>query len=191
MVPYEEAIGHKRLLKRYFVCLFNNYSVNLLLLKGKANSMKTQTKPQRETFFQRIKSVTTIRILFGCIWVIDALFKWQPGFQKGYLDILVNAAKDQPLFLKPWFDFWIGTVSSNTQFFIYATALTESYIALAVLFGFARKFTYTIAILFSLLIWSTAEGFGGAYTAGSTDIGAAIMYALVAFALLVSDRKNK
>lgn len=39
----------------------------------------------------------------------------------------------------------------------------------------------------SLVIWSTAEGFGGPYQAGSTDIGAAIIYVLV-FACLVLGR---
>ena len=39
--------------------------------------------------------------------------------------------------------------------------------------------TYVTGIAFSLLIWSTAEGFGGPYTAGSADIGTAIIYALV------------
>jgi nitrite reductase (NO-forming) len=40
-----------------------------------------------------------------------------------------------------------------------------------------------VGLVFSLLIWSTAEGFGGPYTAGSTDLGTAIIYAVV-FALL-------
>ena len=140
------------------------------------------------TFLQKLAKISSVRILFGLIWSIDALFKWQPAFQKGYLDILVNTAKNQPMFLKPWFDMWIALVSSQTQFFIYATVLTETYIAVSLLFGFAKKFTYVIALIFSLLIWSTAEGFGGPYTAGSTDVGAAIVYALVAFTLLIADR---
>jgi len=140
------------------------------------------------SFLRKLTTVSTIRILFGVIWSVDAIFKWQPTFQKGYLDILVNTAKDQPMFLKPWFDMWVRLVSSQTQFFIYATILTETFIAVALLFGFARRFTYIIALLFSLLIWSTAEGFGGPYTAGSTDVGAGIVYALVAFALLVIDK---
>jgi hypothetical protein len=45
-------------------------------------------------------------------------------------------------------------------------------VAAALIFGFARKSTYIAAAVFSLLIWSTAEGFGGPYTAGSTDVGA-------------------
>ena len=35
----------------------------------------------------------------------------------------------------------------------------------------------------SLVIWSTAEGFGGPYAPGSTDIGAAIIYLVVFLAL--------
>lgn len=142
----------------------------------------------KREILQKLGRVSTVRVFFGLIWLIDAFFKWQSAFQTRYLDILVNAAKDQPLVLKPWFDFWINLVSSQTQFFIYSTAILETYIALAILFGFAKRFTYILAIAFSLLIWSTAEGFGGPYTAGSTDIGAAIIYGLVALTLLITDR---
>jgi nitrite reductase (NO-forming) len=38
--------------------------------------------------------------------------------------------------------------------------------------------------VFSLLIWATAEGFGGPYTSGAADIGTAIIYAVVFAALL-------
>jgi thiosulfate dehydrogenase [quinone] large subunit len=39
----------------------------------------------------------------------------------------------------------------------------------------------------ALVIWSTAEGFGGPYAAGSTDIGAAIIYVLVFVALFLTN----
>jgi nitrite reductase (NO-forming) len=35
-----------------------------------------------------------------------------------------------------------------------------------------------------VLIWSTAEGFGGPYTSGASDIGTAIIYAIVFAGLL-------
>lgn len=38
----------------------------------------------------------------------------------------------------------------------------------------------------TIVIWSTAEGFGGPYHAGSTDVGAAIIYPLVFAALFLS-----
>jgi nitrite reductase (NO-forming) len=40
--------------------------------------------------------------------------------------------------------------------------------------------------LLSLVIWTTAEGFGGPYKAGSTDIGAAIIYVIVFVGLFLS-----
>lgn len=63
-------------------------------------------------------------------------------------------------------------------------ATAETLIALALIFGFARKLTYIAAIVFSVLIWSTAEGFGGPYTSGASDIGTAIVYAVVFAGLL-------
>ncbi len=35
-----------------------------------------------------------------------------------------------------------------------------------------------------MLIWATAEGFGGPYTSGAADIGTAIIYAVVVAGLL-------
>jgi nitrite reductase (NO-forming) len=66
----------------------------------------------------------------------------------------------------------------------YLAAVIETLIALALIAGFARKITYSAAIVFSLLIWGTAEGFGGPYTSGASDIGTAVIYALVFAALL-------
>jgi nitrite reductase (NO-forming) len=43
-----------------------------------------------------------------------------------------------------------------------------------------------VGILLSVVIWATAEGFGGPYTAGSTDIGSAIIYVLVFVGLFLS-----
>jgi nitrite reductase (NO-forming) len=60
-------------------------------------------------------------------------------------------------------------------------AVFETLIALALIIGFARKLTYVAAIGLSLLIYATAEGFCGPYTAGGTGI----IYALVFAALLV------
>lgn len=44
---------------------------------------------------------------------------------------------------------------------------------------------FGVSVVFALLIWSVGEAFGGPYVAGSTDIGAGIIYALVAAGLLI------
>jgi len=104
------------------------------------------------------------------------------------MDIIKSAADGQPHWLYHWFSFWISAWSHSPHLFAVLTALTESLIALALLFGFARRATYLAAATFSLLIWSTAEGFGGPYTINSTDIGAAVIYAIVFFSLYGLER---
>ena len=63
-------------------------------------------------------------------------------------------------------------------------AIIETVIALALIFGFARKVTYIFSALVALGIWSIAEGFGGPHSSTSTDIGSAVIYAVVAMSLL-------
>src|SRR5215470_2159258 len=118
-----------------------------------------------------------LRIGFGIIWLIDAVLKWLPGFRAGYMGAIMGQAQGQPGWLKPWFDFWINLQHPRVTFFAYL-------VAAAVIAGFARKLSYLAAIVFSLLIWGTAEGFGGPYTSGAADIGTAVIYAVVFAALL-------
>ena len=125
-----------------------------------------------------------LRISFGIIWLIDAVLKWLPGFRTGYLGMISGAAQGQPGWLKPWFRFWINLQSPHPAVFAYLVAAAETLIALAVLAGFARKITYISAAAFSVLIWAVAEGFGGPYTPGASDIGTAVIYAVVFIGLL-------
>jgi uncharacterized membrane protein YphA (DoxX/SURF4 family) len=125
-----------------------------------------------------------LRVSFGIIWLIDAVLKWLPGFRSGYMDMLMGQAQGQPGWLKPWFDFWINLQHPRAIFFAYFVAAIETLIAVAVIIGFARKLTYLSAIVFSVMIWATAEGFGGPYTSGAADIGTAIIYAVFFAGLL-------
>lgn len=129
------------------------------------------------------RHVATLRIVFGVMWAIDATFKWLPAFRNGFMDQITSAAQGQPSWLNPWFNFWTHSLGHNPQLFAVLTAIIETLIALALLFGFARRTTYLSAAFFSLIIWGVAEGFGGPYTSASTDIGTAVIYAVVFFSL--------
>jgi nitrite reductase (NO-forming) len=131
-----------------------------------------------------------VRILFGLIWAVDAYFKWQPSFVHHLQDVISGGAQGQPGFLQPWFDFAKGLVAVNPTIWAYSIALAETGIALALILGVARKLTYVGGALYSLLIWATAEGLGR--TSGiATDIGTAIIYAVVFLALLALDVRGK
>lgn len=122
------------------------------------------------------------------IWAVDASLKWQPAFQANFQQMLSDVAKGQPGFLGWWFALWQFVVSGRAPVFGILTASTETYLALAVLTGFARKITYSIGILYGFFVWSVAEGFGGPYRPGTTtDVGAAIIYSLLFGALLLFD----
>lgn len=124
------------------------------------------------------------RVVFGVMWGIDAILKWTPAFRSGFLDMVKGAAQGQPAWLHPWFQFWIWIIAPRQPLFAYSTAVVESIIALSLILGFARKSAYLLTAVFGLLIWSTAEGFGGPYTAGATDIGTGIIYSMAAVFLL-------
>lgn len=125
-----------------------------------------------------------VRILFGVVWMIDAIFKWQPAFRAEYLNLIQGAAKGQPAWLVPWFHGIANVVSSNPVLFAYLTAIVETMIAAGLILGVARKLTYILAALFAAAIWASAEGFGGPYTVGATDIGTGIIYSILFLALL-------
>ena len=137
---------------------------------------------------RRMIAIALLRIAFGVIWSVDAVLKWQPAFQANFQQILSGVAKGQPGFLGWWFGLWQFVVSGRAPIFAILTAGTETYLAVALLTGFARKSTYTVGILYGLFVWSVAEGFGGPYMPGTTTaVGAAIIYSLVFIALLLVD----
>lgn len=135
-----------------------------------------------------IVAAAGVRAAFGVIMAVDAWLKWQPAFAAHYVGYIQNAANAQPAWLAPWFNFWLRVVPPNADFFISATRIIETAIALGLLLGLARRLTYSLGVLFSLLIWATAEGFGGPYTAGATNLGPALVYALVFIALILFAR---
>lgn len=134
----------------------------------------------------RRDGIGILRIVFGVVWAIDAWFKWQPDFVNNFTSYLSGAQADQPQVIHHWIGFWINMVGVDPTFFAYFVAVAETLIAIALIFGVFTNLTAVGGALMSLVIWSTAEGFGGPYTAGSTDIGAAVIYVLVFAGLLLS-----
>jgi uncharacterized membrane protein YphA (DoxX/SURF4 family) len=134
------------------------------------------------------KHTAVLRITFGIMWAINAAFKWQSAFRDGFLDQIKGAADGQPSWLHGWFNFWIQLLSHNPHMFALLVTVVETLIALALIFGLARRTTYLAAAFFSLFIWAIPEGFGGPYSATSTDIGTGIIYAVVFLSLYGLDR---
>src|SRR5437899_12121479 len=90
----------------------------------------------------RMMAIAALRIAFGLIWSVDAALKWQPAFQANFSQIVSGVAQGQPGFLSWWFGLWELIVSGRAPIFAVLAAITETYLALALIAGFARKFTY-------------------------------------------------
>ena len=129
------------------------------------------------------KSFAILRIVFGCVWLIDASFKWSPEFINNLTNYLSEGAQGQPALVQSWINLWVKFVNVDPHFFAIIVALAETAIAHGLLFGFLTKITLWGGMAMAFVIWSTAEGFGGPYMPGSTDIGAAIIYLVVFVAL--------
>ena len=126
-----------------------------------------------------MNGIGILRIAFGLVWAIDAWFKWQPDFINNFSSYLTGSLDGQPGWVQAWIHFWINIVKVDPHVFAHL-------VAIGLIFGLFSNLTYIAGVLLSVVIWTTAEGFGGPYVAGSTDIGAAIIYVLVFAGLFLS-----
>lgn len=131
-----------------------------------------------------------LRTLFGIVWLVDAFFKWQPGFRTGFTPILQGMVSSQPGIIRPWFQFWALLATHTGQLLPDATAITETALGVALIIGIARRPVYVVGAMYALFVWAVGEGFGGPYALGSsTDVGAAVIYAFVFACLFILDRR--
>ena len=111
--------------------------------------LRLRRTAQRSTFAW----LAVLRVAFGAVWAADASLKWQPAFQSNFMQLLSGVAQGQPGFLSWWFALWQAIVSGRAPILAFMTASTETYLALAVLTGFARKITYSVGLLYGLFVW--------------------------------------
>ncbi len=129
------------------------------------------------------KAIASLRITFGFVWAIDALFKWLPAFANNFAGYIQETMDGQPALIQTWLHFWLNLVSVDPLLFARLVALGETAVAIGLIFGLFSNLTYAVGALLSFTIWAVPEGFGGPYAAGSTDIGTGIIYMFVFAAL--------
>jgi nitrite reductase (NO-forming) len=127
-----------------------------------------------------------VRIAFGLIWAINASFKWLPGFIKGQsLDhqFAIHDNVQTPV-IHQWISAWHDVASASPMSFAIGSAVIESLIALALIFGIFSNVVLIGSAIYSFGIWSGAEAFGLPWNApGITDIGPSVGYIIASLAL--------
>lgn len=95
---------------------------------------------------------TVMRIVFGIVWLVDGLFKFQPGLADQLPEMVLSAGQRQPAWLQPWFNLWYTQVSTNPALLVNLTGTFEVALGLALIFGFMRKIAYIGGFILSLFI---------------------------------------
>jgi len=134
---------------------------------------------------------TTARLLFGLLWLFDATLKWKPYFLSHFLKQLTPAVQGQPHWIATYIAFVINAVQTiRPELVAVLVAIIETGIAVSLLTGLCLRTIAPLAFLYSLAVWTTAEGWGGPYSAAGTGIrgnvvGNALIYAIIFLFFLV------
>jgi hypothetical protein len=148
--------------------------------------------------------VHAARVMFGFVWAWDALYKLRPHFLTHFTSYLVGpnamsgvgatamaGMSGQPGWVVAWLHGWVGFIDATSPLaFGIATAVIEVVIACGLVTGRGLRVVLPLGLIFSLLIWITAEGFGGPFGNGTTGMpgnmfGTAIIYALLFAGLMI------
>lgn len=138
---------------------------------------------------RRLHAAAALRIAFGLIWAIDASFKWLPGFVHGQTldDELGGAADIHTPVIHQWIQLWHAVATAHPAVFAVGTAIVETLIALALIFGAFSQLVFIGSAIFSLGIWSAAEGFHLPWTkSGITDLGPSVGYIIASLGLFLA-----
>ena len=127
-----------------------------------------------------------MRVLFGLVWGIDALFKWQPGFVNGQTlhDELGGASHVSTPVVHQLMQFWNTVGLADPSAFAHGIAILESLIAISLIAGLFSNVGFIGSALLSLGIWTGAEGLHLPwFRPGQTDLGPSVGYIFASLAL--------
>lgn len=138
----------------------------------------------------RARRYRTLRLLFGALWAFDAAWKWAPYFIHHSLSYLVQSEAGQPGWIVAYIQIFVDAIHLVGQetFGIFA-AVAETLIAISLLTNRGMRYLLPFGLVYSLGVWTTAEGWGGPYGAvtgvGGDVLGTTIIYALIYLYLMV------
>lgn len=133
----------------------------------------------------RVRGINAIRVIFGLLWLTNAWFAWQPGFLDSITAHAVAMLPEQPALVASWMHLWLALFNLNPALFSWLIALLETCIGLGLLLGVLTNLICALGLLFSLFLWSTAEGFVLPYD--TVSLGASLTYALVFGGLILGN----
>lgn len=144
------------------------------------------TLPGNAFTLRRLRGAAIVRIIFGVIWTIDAIFKFLPGFVHGQtLTKELGAGADiQTPIIHQWIQLWSNAASLSPPAFAIGTGVIEVLIAAGLLIGAFSNLVFLGSAIWSFAIWSAAEGFHLPWSKpGITDLGPSVGYIVASLVL--------
>lgn len=131
-----------------------------------------------------------VRIVFGLLWAFDAGWKWTPYFLHHAVSYLNVSEAGQPAWIVTYIQFVVHIINAiGPIIFGYIAAISETVIAIGLLFNLGLRYILPFGFLYSLVLWTTAEGFGGPYTnvtgVGGDVLGTTIIYCVLFLYLML------
>jgi thiosulfate dehydrogenase [quinone] large subunit len=133
-----------------------------------------------------LHGAAVVRILFGLLWAIDALFKWLPGFVNGQtLTHELGGAAGVSLPVEhQWLQLWNTVGLADPSLFAHILAVIETLAAIALIFGVFSNVALIGSAILSFGIWSGAEGMHLPwFQPGQTDLGPSVGYIFASLGL--------
>lgn len=130
------------------------------------------------------------RVLFGLLWAFDAWWAWHPYFFHHFPSYIKQAEVGQPGWIVAYDHFILHLVHLiGPGICGVLVALAETFIAISLLTGKWLHIYLPLGAALALGIWTTAEGWGGPYSAGTTGmpgnlIGDSVLYLFVCIFLI-------
>ena len=172
--------------------VFPAYLIAFVFVLSVAPALARRSAPRAICATPPSAPIWTIgRLLFGLLWTFDAALKWQPYFLTHFLAQLTPAVHGQPAWIAAYITFVIQVVKAvGPQVVAVVAAIIETSIAVSLLTGRGLQVMAPLGFLYSLAVWTTAEGWGGPYTTAGSGIrgdvlGNVLFYAVVFLFLLV------
>jgi nitrite reductase (NO-forming) len=135
---------------------------------------------------RRLHGAAVVRIVFGVIWAIDAIFKFLPGFVHGQTltDELGSGSKIHTPVIHQWIQLWLNASQTDPAAFAIGTGVVEVVIAVCLLVGAFSNAVFIGSAIWSFGIWSAAEGFHLPWSkSGITDLGPSVGYIVASLVL--------
>lgn len=111
------------------------------------------------------------RICFGLLWLFDAMLKWLPAFLLHFTSQITSIIPGQPHWIAVWLGFIAQLIAVIGPVVVASlVGLSETLIGVSLLSGRWLRAILPFAFVYSLAVWSTAEAFGGPYTAAGTGV---------------------